>query len=125
MSYPTVPDHMMKEMRAAKPVQKAVDTAMRRTRAVGKATTGFMDSLAFLIIAALYFFFTGLCLLLNRKLPRKWLQIGVDLDAGRISRKIEKKKEVIEKTDQVPEAKYKIVDIDSKKPVGMKMEHRA
>ncbi|MBK9272886.1 MAG: hypothetical protein IPM48_14980 [Saprospiraceae bacterium] len=122
MAQPTIPDHLMKELDTSPPTEKIVQHMIESSRAVRRSTISFTDSIAFLTISFWYFFFTGLALLLGRKLPRKWLDLSHKLDAGRISKKIEDKEQnhIAEASKKV--GGYKIVDMETKRPVGLKIE---
>lgn len=72
------------------------------------------DSLILLTISFWYFFFTGLALVLSRKLPRGWLQIATTLSKRKIAQKIE---ETLEEKVEAKKPRFKVVDLESRSPV--------
>lgn len=87
-----------------------------------KISIGFLDGLILLVIVFWYFFFTGLCLLFGRKLPKQWLALARDLNGGRIARKV---KQVGKSQEQVPNGgdmnvptikkkRFRVVDLESR-----------
>jgi len=74
----------------------------------------FIDSLIILTISFWYFFFTGLAILFRSPLPKEWLKIGTWLSQGKVAKKI---KELSEARNDKPTAKYKVVDLETEKPI--------
>lgn len=123
MAHKTVPDEMLHDLNKEQSPKKAVRHVTKAIQAVKSRITPFGDTVVLLCISILYFFFTGLALLLNRKLPRKWMQIGYDLNAGRIAKKIEDTKENhIAGINKMVRKSYKVVDLETKKAVGLRVE---
>ena len=126
MSFPTYTLEELAEIerinKKENPFVKQVPTkAVEISRKLVEKTPGVLDGLLLLTIAFWYFFFTGLAVLFGRTLPKEWLKIGVDLNKGKIARKI--KPEAITKQDQIAEKpKYKVVDLDSNKPINVPLE---
>lgn len=69
----------------------------------------FIDSLILLNIATLYFFFTGLAILMKRDIPKEWMKIATHLTQGKIARKI--KDMNVEK--EKPKKSVRVVDLET------------
>lgn len=92
-----------------------------KTRVVEK-TTGILEGLTALTLVFWYFFFTGLALLFKRKLPAQWLRLGTRLEKGYIPHLVKKTGLKIEQAKSQPQKihkKYKVVDLDTQKPVKL------
>lgn len=122
MAFPTVPDHLIKDMEKIEPSEKIARGISKASKRAKDGTNSLVDSLILLIIVFLYFLFTGLALLLGRKLPAKWMKIGYDLEDGKVSKKINEIKTVVE--NKRPPS-YKVVDLETNKPLGLKVESLA
>lgn len=115
MAFP-IPEKPPKEEEKKKEVLQTISKGVSK---VSYYAHSFVDSLTLLIIAFLYFFFTGLALLFKRQLPKEWLAIAKDLNKGRVARKIKgmqlEDKPTIKK-------KFKIVDLETKKDLPFPTE---
>lgn len=69
----------------------------------------FIDSLILLNIAVLYFFFTGLAILMKRDIPKEWMKIATHLTRGKIARRIKDMSEEKEK----PKKSVRVVDLET------------
>jgi len=101
------------------PLVERVNTV---TTKVIEKTSGILEGLILLTIVFWYFFFTGLCLLFKRKLPQSWLSIATRVDKGTTSHLIEKtglKIDLVKTQAQKILKKYKVVDLDTLKPVKL------
>lgn len=78
----------------------------------------FIDSLTILTIAFWYFFFTGLAVLFNRKLPKEWLRISVYLTKGKVAKRISD----MGKAKEEKANTYKVVDLETRRPLGLPVE---
>lgn len=120
MAFPVIPPEVWERIKAKgeKMSPKSVLTpAFTGVKTVFTKSGGILDALTLLLIAIIYFFFTGLALVLGRKLPKEWLSIGIKLNRGRIAEKIHnphaKKTQTVSKTP----TKYKVVDLETQKPI--------
>lgn len=120
MAFPTLTPEELKAIQDKQkeiPIFKqAADHIRDIPKKVYSKTPSILDGMVLLTISFWYFFFTGLAVLFNRKLPKEWLAIGKDLNKGRIARKInpEKTKEagLIQEKPQ-----FKVVDLETNRPI--------
>jgi hypothetical protein len=107
MSHPVIDDTNPNEVKV-KTVYKTVDRIVTETK---KQIPILVDSLVLLTIAFWYFFFTGLAVLFNRKIPTEWLKIATKLSQGKIAKKIANQ-ETIKKPSSI-----KVVDLETQRQI--------
>lgn len=91
--------------------EKVTEKIKYITKEVSKRSTGFMESLAFVLMVFIYFLFTGLAILFKRKLPVFWEQMGKNLEGGRIMAKVDA---VVRETEIKKKAgKMRVVDLET------------
>lgn len=103
-------EQIRKEVAPAKIVERIVTVTK-------EASIGLVDSIAYLMFVFFYFMFTGLAILLNREMPKEWLNLLKEGEIKRILHKGEEKKaqnEPNKKPHQAKasKAKHKIVDLE-------------
>ena len=64
-------------------VKKAGEIVNKLLTGSKRKAFGFYDFIVLLFVSTLYFFFTGLALVLGRTVPRKWLEMGYTLGDGK------------------------------------------
>lgn len=87
------------------------------TKDIPQKLSTFFESLAYLIIVTLYFFFTGLALLFNRKLPPFWTDLAKELEGGRITQKIAEVKKGTELKKKA--GKMRVVDLETSEELSL------
>lgn len=91
--------------------EKVIEKVKYVTKEISKNVSGFWEGFAYFIMVTLYFFFTGLAIIFNRRLPKFWENLGKTLEGGRISQKITEKAKENETRQKA--GKIKIVDIET------------
>ena len=104
MAHPILADALPPEEEKVKTVYK---TIYRGLNSATKKIPVLVDALVILTIAFWYFFFTGLAIVLGRRIPKEWMKISSQLSRGKIAAKI-KNKEVIKKPSTI-----KVVDLET------------
>lgn len=99
----------------AKPKPKEVVKYI--TKELPQKLSTFFESLAYLIIVFLYFFFTGMAILFKRKLPDFWVSLAKDIEGGRMVAKIESVKKAVELKKRA--SKARIVDLETSKDLNL------
>lgn len=76
----------------------------------------FIDSLILLVIATLYFTFTGLAILFRSPLPKGWLSIAQSLTKGRLAKKVA---DLAEARDDTIKSKvsHRVIDLETRAPI--------
>lgn len=105
MAHPVIPESLLEP--TEKPKVRVVEKIVEVTKKIGEKTPGILDSLTLLVIAFLYFFFTGLALLFKKELPKEWLKIASQLNKGRVAKLLRPKPEEVVK----PKGKITVRDI--------------
>lgn len=121
MAFLTIPEKYLDKFPQEEAKQKVKDTV---TVAASKVSNGFANILDFLIVltaAFWYFFFTGMAILLKRKIPKEWLKLGTHLGMARVSSVIreapQKALQKVAGTKNASKKTFKVVDLDSKRPM--------
>ena len=91
--------------------EKVVERITTIIKKVPQISINFVDSLAFLVVASIYFFFTGLAILFGRPIPKFWIDLSKIVETHRIKDKITEKVERNKIKDRA--GKIRIVDIES------------
>lgn len=99
------------QRKAEQSPKKVVEKIKYITKSIPTHAVSFLDSLSFLIIGAIYFTFTGIAILLNRKLPKFWIDLAKTIGGEKIAKKIEVKEKVQEMEKKA--AKVRIVDLET------------
>ncbi len=99
------------------PPKKVKEVIKYISKDVPQKLSTLFESLAYLIVITLYFFFTGLALLLNRKLPPFWTDLAKHLEAGSIAEKIQE----VEKSTQIKKraGKARVVDLETNEVINL------
>lgn len=113
MAFPTLTKEEYNAIKDAnkKSPEKVIEKVKYVTKEISKNVSGFWEGFAYFIMVTLYFFFTGLAIVFNRRLPKFWEAIGKTLEGGRISQKITEKAKENEIKQKA--GKIKIVDIET------------
>ena len=109
MAHPVI-DDIKEEAPKEKIVYKTIQQGLHEVKLKIPA---FLDALVLLTIAFWYFFFTGIAIVLGRKIPESWMKIATALPRGRIAQKIANK-EVIKKPNSI-----KVIDLETKQPIPL------
>mgnify|MGYP001567079599 FL=1 len=120
MAYPTVEPEVweaMKRKLTGNTIKTVPQTVVSAVKVIAEKTGGAFDSLVLLVIALLYFFFTGIALVLGRQLPKEWLAISTALDHGRVSNKIKREQQKANKVEQKP-TKVRGVDLETQRDIS-------
>lgn len=81
------------------------------TEKIGRKTGNIGEGIAFILMVFLYFTFTGIAIVLKRKLPKFWEDMGKAIEGGRIVEKIEKVAK--EKEIKAKAGKMRVVDLET------------
>lgn len=115
-------DTLKKEIEKKLPLRKIepVKAVKSAVISISAASVGLFDNVFLLIVAIIYFFFTGLALVCGRTLPKEWLAIGTALNKGKIAKKISPPLAPVQATEKpVPsKPKFKVVDLETRKSLN-------
>lgn len=122
MAFPVIPEKYLEDEFPQKPLpQKVKDTVVVAASKVSSGVAGILDFLILLTAAFWYYFFTGIAIVIGRKLPDQWLKLGTHFGMARVSSRVRNasqnalQKEVASKN--APKRVFKVVDIDTKRPM--------
>lgn len=120
MAFPTIPDRYLDDFPKEPLKEKIKDTVVVAASKVNTGIGNILDFFILLIAATFYYFFTGLAIVLNRKLPPQWLRLGTHLGMSRVTSIIkntpQKRFGEVSGTRNTPKRQFKVVDIDTKRP---------
>jgi len=121
MAFPTIPEKYLEDEFPKKTLpQKVEDTVVVAASKISGGASSFLDFLIVLVAAFWYFFFTGIAIVLNRKLPVQWLRLGTHLGMSRVTSLIKNASQnplqKVIATKNEPKRQFKVVDIDTKRP---------
>lgn len=121
MAFPVIDEKYLDKFPPEEVKQKVKDTV---TVATSKISNGFANILDFLIVltaAFWYFFFTGMAIVLKRKIPKEWMKLGTHLGMSRVSSRIkiasQKRSGEVVASENTPKKTFKVIDIDTKRPM--------
>jgi len=121
MAFPVIPNEYLDEFQKQ---EQKVPLKEQVVVAASKTTGGLAKLADFLIIltaAFWYYFFTGLAIVLKRKIPVPWLRLGTRLGMARVLSRIKNApqnavQEAVA-SENAPKRTFKVVDIDTKRPL--------
>ena|SRR5687767_7106659 len=109
------------------PVSKAKDRAIfvatRLSNTLKKLyenLKALLHYLSWYILVLMYLLFTGLAILLGRKIPTQWMKLLPLMGGKKIADKLNEK--VVAKDTDVPikpKPKFRVMDIETKKPINL------
>lgn len=124
MAFPVIPDEYLDEFQKQQekvPLKEQVVVAATKTTG---GLTKLADFLIVLTVAFWYYFFTGLAIVLKRKIPAPWLRLGTRLGMAKVSSRIKNATQNAlhevagtKNTENQPQRRFKVVDIDTKRPL--------
>lgn len=120
MSFPVIPEKYLADFPKEETKEKVKDAIVVAASKVNSGVGKTLDFLVIFVAAFWYYFFTGLSLLIGRKLPKEWLRLGTHLGMARVSARVRNasqnalQKEAASKN--APKRVFKVVDIDTKRP---------
>lgn len=114
MAFPIV-EETPKDTPVAETKERVVEHITKVIERIPSATTNFIEALTTFIIAFWYFSLTPIVILFKGKnVPKEWLDLATKINKERIAKKIEPP---VAPTPEPVKNKYKVVDLDTKKPV--------
>lgn len=121
MAFPVIPEKYLDDFPQEKAKEKIKDTVVVAASKVSSGVGKVLDFLILLTAAFWYYFFTGLAIVLKRRVPKEWMRLGTHLGMSRVSSRIKiasqnaLQKEVA--TKNAPKRTFKVIDIDTKRPI--------
>lgn len=106
--YTVIPDNVNKGTMPGmlKKTGEVMNTVLTGSK---RSAFGLYDFLILFVVSSTYFFFTGFALLIGRKLPKQWLEIGYTLGQGKITEGLKRTKE---KRLRSTKGKGRVVDLE-------------
>ena len=86
----------------------------RIVRSAKLKTPLFLDGLITLTIVSQYFFWTGLCILFGRPIPREWMRLATTLTQGKIAKKVNDL--ATQEVEKKP-VTHQVIDLETKRPM--------
>lgn len=121
MAFPVIPEEMLDKFPTKETKEKVKETVVAAASKISTGTASILDFLLILIVATLYYFFTGLAIVLNRNIPYHWLRLGTHLGMKKVSSIVKNASQnALQKavaTKNAPKRVFKVVDIDTKRPL--------